>query len=347
MPSSVPQAKNNQPFWNQWTTLLLSFMQVLPQKWQNKNHRKEGWPTAFLHFKSTCVQKTELMWGFQPSGKTNEGCTRVNSSCPDRDAQGLFLRELWTPPHLWEAQKSGPQRAAVEPWKHSNLWYTTLPWAPAVRRSRMQLNRRWHSQSRSPSAAILTPFARSSLKSNKSITSASHISRSNKYQRQKLSYAITISWSPTLPGLEVQSKFLSTKSWGEGMEQTVSPSHWRQWRCTRLTWPQTLASFSVALRRTQYQIPPKALIKAVFPGSSQTLSKFTFSISNREGNAAVLASVHVCSSLEKEKWPHSLFSAQRAEENSSTQLTTVASHLPLGFYTVLGKSPARLSQNNF
>lgn len=63
------------------------------------------------------------------------------------------------------------------------------------------------------------------------------------------------------------------RSWGEGMEQTVSPSHWCQWRCTRLTWPQTLASFSAPLRQTWYQIPPKALIKAVFPGSSQTLSK--------------------------------------------------------------------------
>lgn len=38
---------------------------------------------------------TSSMWGFQPNGKTNEGCTGVNSSCPDRDAQGLFLRELW------------------------------------------------------------------------------------------------------------------------------------------------------------------------------------------------------------------------------------------------------------
>lgn len=63
------------------------------------------------------------------------------------------------------------------------------------------------------------------------------------------------------------------RSWSEETEQTVSPSCWRQWRCTRLTWPQTLASFSVTLRWTRYQIPPKALIKAIFPGSSQTLSK--------------------------------------------------------------------------
>lgn len=34
-------------------------------------------------------------WGFQPNGKTNDGCTRVNSSCTDRAAQGLFWRELW------------------------------------------------------------------------------------------------------------------------------------------------------------------------------------------------------------------------------------------------------------
>lgn len=39
---------------------------------------------------------TSSPWGFQLNGKTNEGCTRVNSSCPDGDAQGLFLRELWT-----------------------------------------------------------------------------------------------------------------------------------------------------------------------------------------------------------------------------------------------------------
>lgn len=63
------------------------------------------------------------------------------------------------------------------------------------------------------------------------------------------------------------------RSWSEVPEQTVSPSHWRQWRCTRLTWPQTLAIFSVTLRWTWYQIPPKALIKAVFPESSQTPSK--------------------------------------------------------------------------
>lgn len=35
-------------------------------------------------------------WGFQPNSKPNEGCTRVNSSYPDRDAQQLFLRALWT-----------------------------------------------------------------------------------------------------------------------------------------------------------------------------------------------------------------------------------------------------------
>lgn len=63
------------------------------------------------------------------------------------------------------------------------------------------------------------------------------------------------------------------RSWSEETEQTVSASHWCQWRCTRLTWPQTLATSPVALRWTRYQIPPEALIKAVFPGSSQTLSK--------------------------------------------------------------------------
>lgn len=63
----------------------------------------------------------------------------------------------------------------------------------------MQLNRRRHSWSRSPSAAILMPSASSSLKSNKNITSVLHISKYNKilppkqYQRQKFSYAITTS----------------------------------------------------------------------------------------------------------------------------------------------------------
>lgn len=104
-----------------------------------------------------------------------------------------FSKGVVNPPHLWETQKFGPQRAAGKPWEHRNLLYSTLPWAPTVRRCKMQLNRRLHSWSRSPSAAILMPFASSSLKSNKNLTSVLHISKSNKmfpskqYQRQKLS----------------------------------------------------------------------------------------------------------------------------------------------------------------
>lgn len=104
------------------------------------------------------------------------------------------------------------------------------------------------------------------------------------------------------------------RSWSEETEQTVSPSHWRQWRCTRLTWPQTLASFSVALRWTWYQIAPKALIKAVFPGSSQTLSKVhILRLQQRRGRSRT----GICSCLfifgKGEMAPESVFSSTRGK----------------------------------
>lgn len=93
--------------------------------------------------------------------------------------KGWVSQGVVNPPHLWEAQEPSSWRAAQEPWEHSSLWNSTLPRAPSVR-SGMQMNRRWHSWSRSPSAAVLKPLASTSLKSNKSLTSSLHISKSNK-----------------------------------------------------------------------------------------------------------------------------------------------------------------------
>lgn len=96
-----------------------------------------------------------------------------------RCSRAEFLRELWT--HL----TSGRPRSLALGGLHrslgntSSLWNSTLPRAPSAR-SGVQMNRRWHSWSRSPSAAVLKPFASISLKSNKRLTSSLHISKSNK-----------------------------------------------------------------------------------------------------------------------------------------------------------------------
>lgn len=68
--------------------------EVLPG-FQVDQHHSSLWSQGRSPGKPTKNLQPSSMWSFQPNGSTNEGCTRVNSFCPDRDAQGLFLRELW------------------------------------------------------------------------------------------------------------------------------------------------------------------------------------------------------------------------------------------------------------
>lgn len=217
------------------------------------------------------------MWGFQPNGKTNDGCTRVNSSYPDRAAQGLFLREMWahfTPKRarslaLRELQQSLGNTATYG----TQHCHELLQWGGA--------GCSWTEDGTAGAGVLLLPslcpfqvaassLTRASPQSCISANLTKHFLPRNTREKNYL--------KPLLPHdplhcLALRSRANSSPQGAEVTEQTVSPSHWRQWRCTRLTWPQTLASFSVALRWTRYQIPPKALIKAVFPGSSQALSK--------------------------------------------------------------------------
>lgn len=130
-------------------------------------------------------------WGFQPSGKTNDGCTKVNSSCTDRAAQGLFLRELWG--HFTSTRPRSLARRELQRSLGNIATYGTQHCHELLQWGGAGCSWTEDGTARSPSAAILMPFASSSLKSNKSITSALHICKSNKtlpskqYQRQKLS----------------------------------------------------------------------------------------------------------------------------------------------------------------
>lgn len=76
------------------TTYWLKKPSVLP-RFQVDQHHSSPWSQCRSQpGRPQPTFTSSSTWDFQPNGKRNEGCTRANSSCPDRDAQGLFLTEL-------------------------------------------------------------------------------------------------------------------------------------------------------------------------------------------------------------------------------------------------------------